>query len=139
MFAKFLSMSQPHPNNPATWKKYRNGLCEGCWAACCTMPVEACATDLIRLGLADAHEIEETPKKVAKRLIKSGEVTSYRAATGIFILARQASGDCIYLDKNRRCRVYDQRPDVCRHFPHVSSRPGYCPSFKIPSKTRSLN
>jgi Fe-S-cluster containining protein len=116
--------------------KYRKGLCEGCFAACCTMPVEVRAADLARLGFVLENESAESVKKAAKRLEKSGVLKSFRAATGVGILARTAAGDCVFLDRERRCTVYEKRPDTCRKFPQASSRPGFCPASKILSTTR---
>ena len=58
-----------------TWTRYRNGLCTGCVANCCTMPVEVRLPDLVRLQLVDAFEAEhEAPKQIARRLAKAGVV-----------------------------------------------------------------
>ena len=123
-------LKKPHVDQPQSWKKYRKGDCEGCWAACCTMPVEMRADDAVRLELCHVDEIEDNPRKVARKLLKTGIIASYREKTGIYTLARTASGDCIYLTLNRTCEVYDKRPKTCREFPNVSSRPGFCPCFK---------
>lgn len=78
-----------------TWTRFRKGLCAGCAARCCTMPVEV-------------------------RLQESGTVERFHARSGVFTLARRASGDCIYLDElTRRCTVYERRPDTCRNHPQV--------------------
>ncbi len=42
----------PDPGRPSTWVKYKSGMCEGCRAQCCQLPVEVSAVDLIRLGWA---------------------------------------------------------------------------------------
>lgn len=36
------------------------------------------------------------------------------AADGRFILAHQANGDCVYLDRQTGCTIHDRRPTVCR-------------------------
>jgi uncharacterized protein len=36
--------------------------------------------------------------------------------------------DCIYLGADRRCTVYEKRPEVCRQFPRIGPRPGWCPA-----------
>jgi uncharacterized protein len=118
------------PDRPSTWKKYRAGLCEGCWAACCTLPVEVTASDLLRLGVVAPDEVQGSLKKVARRLISERVVRSFRAATGLFILDHSPSGECVFLGKDRRCTVYDRRPDVCRRFPEIGPRPGHCPAKK---------
>ncbi len=121
----------PDKDRPSTWIKFKSGMCDNCFAGCCTMPVEVTSADLVRLDLADAADIELQPKKTAKRLIKLGQVKSYRAATGLFMLEQKSNGDCLFLDENRRCTVYTKRPGVCREFPNIGPRPGYCPTQKI--------
>lgn len=91
------------------------------------MPVEIKADDIVRLELADPEEIESSPRKVAKRLIRDGILKSYRESTGLFMLEQKTNRDCIFLDKNRLCKVYEKRPSVCRKFPEIGPRPGWCP------------
>lgn len=112
-----------------TWTRYRAGLCEGCFAHCCTMPVEVRLPDLVRLQLVDAFEAEhEAPKQIAKRLLKAGLIDHFNFKNSVFTLARRASGDCQFLDAQiRRCTVYELRPNTCRKHPQVSPRPGHCP------------
>jgi hypothetical protein len=116
-----------------TWTRYRPGLCEGCWAGCCTMPVEVRLPDLVRLELVDAFEAEhEEPRRIARRLEKAGAVGRYNAKDGIFTLARRAGGDCLYLHpQTRRCTVYEKRPETCRKHPQVGPRAGYCPYARM--------
>jgi Fe-S-cluster containining protein len=111
-----------------TWTRYRNGLCTGCAARCCTMPVELGLPDLVRLQLVDPFEAEhEAPKQIARRLEKAGVIGHFNFRHSIYTLARRASGDCLFLDAvTRRCTVYERRPDTCRKHPQVGPRPGYC-------------
>lgn len=111
------------------WTKFRPSLCKGCYAACCRLPVEATVADLVRLGLAGEDEAQGSLKKLARRLESQGVVRFFRASTGLFTLAQTVAGDCIYLGLDRQCKVYDRRPDVCRRFPDVGPRPGYCPAY----------
>lgn len=118
-------------DKPWTWQKYKNGMCDGCYGSCCTMPVEIKAEDLVRLGVATGDDFETSPKKTAKRLIKEGIVQSYREGTDLFMLVARPNGDCRYLDfKTRLCTVYEKRPGVCRSFPDIGPRPGFCPINK---------
>jgi Fe-S-cluster containining protein len=112
-----------------TWTRYRAGLCEGCAAHCCTMPVEVRLPDLVRLQLVDVFEAEhEPPKQIAKRLLKAGLIDHFNFKNSVFTLARRASGDCHFLDaQTRRCTVYALRPNTCRLHPQISPRPGHCP------------
>jgi len=116
-------------DRPDTWTKYRSGLCDGCAANCCTMPVEVKLPDLVRLGLVDPFEAQHEPaKQIAKRLTKAGVIEHFNFKNSIYTLARRASGDCHYLDAvTRRCTVYERRPSTCRLHPQVGPRPGHCP------------
>jgi uncharacterized protein len=115
-------------DRPSTWRKYRAGLCENCMAGCCTMPVEVHISDLVRLGVVSQDEADASIKKVAKQLIREGIVSTYRQGTGLFMLTQRDGGDCYFLDKNRLCTVYERRPEVCRKFPDIGPRPGWCPA-----------
>jgi Fe-S-cluster containining protein len=113
---------------PSTWPKYRNGMCKGCWAGCCTLPVEVSAADLIRLELIDEEEAAVSLKAVAKKLMKQKLIQAYSPKTGIFVLDQRNGDDCVFLgQKDRLCTVYEKRPEVCRRFPTIGPRPGFCP------------
>jgi len=88
------------------------------------MPVEVSFSDLVRLGVADALE---KPKQAAVRLIRARIVKTYRAGTGLFQLEQKSDRSCVFLDENRKCSAYENRPDVCRRFPQIGPRPGFCP------------
>ncbi|MEK7692313.1 MAG: YkgJ family cysteine cluster protein [Bdellovibrionota bacterium] len=105
-------------------------MCAGCWSGCCTLPVEVSASDLIRLGLATEEECAISLKAVAKTLFEEKTIQAFQQKSGIFVLAQRAGRDCIYLSRDRLCRVYERRPEVCRQFPKIGPRPGYCPWFQ---------
>ncbi len=95
------------------------------------MPVEIKGEDLVRLGLASEDELAVSSKKVAKRLIKSGVLESYRDGTGNFMLTQNGNDDCYFLDlKTRLCTVYEKRPGVCRQFPNIGPKPTFCPASR---------
>lgn len=123
-----MAQAQGDAQRPSTWTKYRKGLCEGCWAGCCTLPVEASAVDLIRLGLATEEEAAISLKDLAKRLLKEKWIQSFNPKAQLFVLAQVGGRDCVYLDEQRLCKVYDRRPQVCRKFPEIGPRPGFCPA-----------
>lgn len=124
----------PHDiDRPSTWKPYRTGLCDNCWGSCCTMPVEVKLSDLLRIGIVSEDEAAGSIKKLAKRLSKEGYISSYRAGTELFMLTQRQGRDCYFLHpETRLCTVYEKRPDVCRQFPSIGPRPGFCPV--IPKK-----
>ena len=125
-----------HPDNPATWIKFRDELCQNCQSSCCTMPVEVKLSDLVRMDLVDAFEAEgEPPKQIAKRLTKAGIIDHFNFKNSIYTLKRKANGDCRYLDlKTRLCTIYDKRPNTCRNHPRIGPRPGYCAYRSRPAK-----
>ena len=115
-------------DRPSTWKKFHQNLCQGCWAGCCMMPVEIKLSDLVRMELAMEGE---SPKEVAKRLQKQKIIKNYRAATGLFMLEQVRERDCLFLGKkDRLCTIYEKRPEVCRKFPEIGPRPGFCPAAR---------
>ncbi|MGE3974126.1 MAG: YkgJ family cysteine cluster protein [Bdellovibrionales bacterium] len=119
-------------DQPSTWSKYKDSLCHGCASNCCTMPVEITAPDLVRMELLDPEETTGSLKKAAKRLIREGIIKSFRAATGLFTLEQKSDRSCVFLSTDRRCTIYEKRPDVCRSFPtKVGPRVGYCPSKRF--------
>ncbi len=120
-------------DRPSTWKKFTSDeVCHSCVASCCTMPVEVTLTDLIRLNLVTEDEVQNMGiRKVAKKLVKEKWISTYREGTGLFMLTQKANRDCIFLDtRTRRCTNYQLRPDVCRQFPSIGPRPGFCPYIK---------
>ena len=70
--------------------------------------------------------------RIAARLIRQGIVKSYNDRTRIFTLQTKHGHDCLFLDEQRLCTIYDRRPGVCRRFPLNSARPGYCPGKPKP-------
>jgi Fe-S-cluster containining protein len=113
---------------PSEWVKYKSGMCEGCWGGCCTLPVEVSVMDLIRLEVTTEDEACQGLKKLARRLEKEGVIQAFVASSQLFVLEQRHGRDCIYLHpKTRLCTVYDKRPTVCRQFPKIGPRPGWCP------------
>jgi len=89
-------------------------------------------SDLVRMKLIHPLEADEPAKQIARRLRKAGLIEHFNFKQAIFTLARRANDDCLYLDQhNRRCTIYDNRPDTCRNHPQVGPRPGYCAFQKI--------
>jgi len=124
-------------DQPSTWARYQNGMCEGCWGGCCTLPVEVSAFDLLRLKLITEDEASASLKKVARRLKSEGLVRAFNSRSGIFTLEQRAGRDCVFLHpQTRLCTVYEKRPEVCRQFPKIGPRPGFCPALR---NTRSQN
>ena len=115
---------------PSTWIKYEPSLCNGCWAGCCTLPVTVSTEDLFHMGYLEAQEVNGPLKEVVVRLTSAGLIQAYHAKTRTFTLRQENGGDCLFLDQDRLCTIYDKRPSVCRQFPENSARPGFCPHRK---------
>jgi Fe-S-cluster containining protein len=101
------------------------------------MPLEVRIEDLMIMGLVSSTEmgVETITKKriqqIVKGLQKLGIIKSYRSGTGLFLMTSKPNGDCQFLDSNRRCSIYSNRPQVCRKFPEsIGLRFGYCPYIK---------
>lgn len=122
-------MNKVDKDRPSTWRQYSEVNCTRCKAHCCSMPVEVRAADLIRLEITTADELDNSVKKTAKRLKKSGYISSYREGTDFFMLTQKSNDDCYFLNSvTRLCSVYEKRPDTCRDFPsRIGPRVGYCP------------
>jgi len=116
-------------DRPSTWRFFKEGMCKGCDSLCCTLPVEATISDLVRIGLVTEDEATaDSPRKIARRLEKERLVQTYRDRTGFFTISQRSNRDCHFLDpKSRSCTIYDRRPETCRRFPQKGPRPGYCP------------
>lgn len=117
-------MKIPH----ARWVKFKKSLCKTCFATCChDMPLEASIPDLIRLGLTTETEATSDLAGVAKRLKKQKLIQSFHPRKMVFVIAQKKNKDCVFLDAQRRCTVYEKRPQICREFPRIGPRPGFCP------------
>lgn len=115
------------PGDLSTWQKFSRKMCRKCSAVCCSLPVEVTARDLVRMKLMAECELDGDLRAVARRLARLRLVEHYHHRTGLFTLARMASGDCCFLDPaSRLCTIYQLRPDTCRNHPQVGPRPGYC-------------
>ena len=114
--------------DPETWIPFRRGLCDSCFAGCCTLVVEVTGEDLVRMKVTDQWELGNDLKGLVKRIEREGIIQRYNIKTGMFTLARRSGGECIFLTHDRRCSVYTERPDVCRSHPDKAGpRRGYCP------------
>lgn len=110
------------------WTPFRPSLCKGCWAGCCHLPVEVSIEDLILMGIASEDDGSGSLKKLAKKLESQGIVKSFRSSTQLFTLQQRQDGGCRFLDHRNLCKIYATRPQVCRQFPSIGPRPGFCPA-----------
>jgi len=125
---RILSSPPRDPDRPSTWAPYRDGLCEGCQAGCCSLPVEVSVADLVQLGILGPGDAREDSKHLERALLARGVIQAGLASPGSFILRQTDAGVCRYLGADRRCTVYERRPEVCRSFPSIGPRAGFCPA-----------
>jgi len=111
------------------WKAFKTSLCKSCWATCChDMPLEASISDLIRLGFLTEDEAVHRLDQVAANLKKLKIIQKFFPQKMVFLIAQKKNKDCVFLDENRRCSVYSNRPEICRQFPKkIGPKPGFCP------------
>ena len=91
------------------------------------MPLEVSLSDFIRLGFVQQEEAIEDLSKIATRLRKQKLIQKFYPRKMVFVLAQKKNKDCIFLDDQRRCTVYLKRPEICRQFPKIGPKPGFCP------------
>lgn len=121
---------QEHLNDLKGWTKYRKGLCETCAGLCCYMPVEVKISDLIRLNILDEFHLELSEREQIKDALKHPSILRYTPSTEKFTLAQKPDGSCFFLDSNKQCTRYNDRPDTCRNHPQIGPRPGFCAYMK---------
>lgn len=113
---------------PRTWTPFKPSLCRSCWASCChNIDVQVSVSDLIRMGLVGKMEAQSSLSSAVQRLQRAGILRKVRRGSFVFLLGQKRSGDCIFLNEERRCTVYAARPEICRQFPRIGPRPGHCP------------
>ncbi len=134
---KSLALSaRRDPGRPSTWTSYQDGLCEGCQALCCTLPVEVSLTDLTQLDLLTLEQSQLPYRQITRLLLERSVIEAAIENSRSFILRQTESGVCRYLGADRRCGVYDKRPEVCRTFPAIGPRPGFCPANPLKATPR---
>lgn len=112
----------------STWKKYSPKLCKSCVGTCCTFMVEVTDKDLENLGYIEEDEAQTNLKKVIKDLKSLNIIQRYNSRSDKFILQQRKNGDCIFLNSQRTCSVYEKRPEVCKQHPKtLGPKIGYCP------------
>lgn len=113
------------------WKRFEQSMCSSCEATCCYLPVEATASDLVRMGILDEFHLELDLKEIVKDALAHRDVIRYNSKDEKFTLKQGASGACIYLDlKKKNCTIYDKRPETCRNHPMIGPKRGFCAYLK---------
>lgn len=117
-------------NNLGRWTHYKKGMCETCEGLCCYMPVEIKVFDLVRMGILDEFHLELSLKEQIKEALKHPGVTRYTPSTEKYTLTQKPDSSCYFLDAQKKCTIYDKRPDTCRNHPKIGPRPNFCAYMK---------
>ena len=119
-----------HLNDLHGWTKYKKGLCETCLGLCCYMPVEVTINDLIRLNILTEFHNELSEKVQIKDALKHPGILRYTPSSQKYTFQQMPNGACFFLDQNKRCTQYENRPETCRNHPQVGPKPGFCAYMK---------
>ncbi|MBF0364147.1 MAG: YkgJ family cysteine cluster protein [Oligoflexia bacterium] len=114
------------------WYPFKKEKCNSCMGLCCYLPLEVTLEELYKMEIISLEETDaDFLSSTIKRLKAQGIVERYNRADEKFTLKRRASGACLFLGEDCRCKHYETRPKTCRNFPHVSPFNGRCPYQKI--------
>lgn len=116
--------------NLERWSLYKKEMCATCEGLCCSMPVEVSILDLVRMGALLEFFLESPEKKQIKEALKHPGILRYTPSSRKYTLAQKPDQTCYFLDSNKRCTIYENRPDTCRQHPQIGPRPGFCAYFK---------
>lgn len=117
-------------DNLNRWTLYKKDLCKTCEGLCCYMPVEVEISDLIRMGILTEFHLELGLKEQNKDALRHPSIIRYTPSTMKYTLTQKPNGTCFYLDENKRCTIYELRPNTCRNHPKVGPKPNYCAYLK---------
>lgn len=117
---------QEHLNDLSGWTQFKPSLCLDCEGLCCYMPVELKISDLIRMNILAEFHLELNEREQIKDALKHPSILRYTKSTEKFTLRQKPDGSCFFLDTNKRCTIYLERPDTCRNHPRIGPRPGFC-------------
>lgn len=77
-------------------------LCGQCGSECCDSSTPFTKEDIASI------------KKDYRKLLRGVEFIP--DGNGVFTLRKRSNEQCVFLDQNKRCRIYDIRPQICRDF-----------------------
>jgi len=81
----------------------------------CTVCANCCRVASVALSERDVDRLAKALRISRKKFVD--EYTAFNEEDRTTDLVRTDAG-CVFLSGND-CTVYDSRPDICRHFPHV--------------------
>lgn len=77
-------------------------LCGQCGSECCDSSTPFTKEDLASI------------KKKYRKLLRGVEIVPDGGSA--FVLRKRSSKQCVFLDQNKKCKIYDIRPQICRDF-----------------------
>lgn len=92
---------------------YFNGNCEECRPHCAAL----CCTGYGFVGLTEKEA--QSGRYLYKEVTESCDCAMcqrMREAGVRYTLLKQADGSCMYLDGERRCSIYENRPETCKSY-----------------------
>lgn len=92
---------------------YFNGNCEECRPHCAAL----CCTGYGFVGLTE--EEAQSGRYLYKETTEGCDCAMcqrMREAGVRYTLLKQADGSCMYLDGERRCSIYENRPETCKSY-----------------------
>jgi Fe-S-cluster containining protein len=100
-------------------------LCSQCGAECCDVSTPFNMEDIKRI------------KKKYKKLLRGVKLVPTQADA--YSLQKRGNKQCVFLDKNKRCKIYEDRPQICRDFGDKPwARCAYCGLSAIPTDPGEL-
>lgn len=121
---------QEHLKDTNRWSLYKKGMCDTCEGLCCYMPVEIKVSDLVRLSILDEFHLELSQKEQTKEALRHPGISRYTSSTEKYTITQKPDGSCYFLDSQKRCTQYDNRPDTCRNHPKIGPKPNFCAYMK---------
>lgn len=83
-----------------------NHTCVGCGKCCYCSPIVITGKDIRVMACKLGMNVKEFKKQYTEQ---------YPGVPGLSHFKKESP--CTFLDENNRCKIYDARPDVCRHYP----------------------
>lgn len=100
-------------------------LCSQCGAECCDVSTP--------FSLEDIKQI----KKKHKKLLRGVKLVKSKADA--YTLHKRGNTQCVFLSEDKRCKVYEDRPQICRDFGEKAyARCAYCGLDEIPTDPEEL-
>ncbi|MDY0266705.1 MAG: YkgJ family cysteine cluster protein [Methanimicrococcus sp.] len=85
-------------------------------------------------NIFDENKLDELFNALAEQTDENGKIHTFG-----WMLQRKKDGDCIFLDSENKCLIYEQRPSLCQTYPFFMDEKGIfeceCAGFDSSKKT----